>query len=113
MGSKKGRRQTPVAVWLQNRAMTKSQLIDVVAEVNSLSRASAERIVNAMFEEMSNTLIRGERIEFRGFGSFQVRHYQPYEGRNPRTGETVSVPMRRRVRYRMSERMFERLNDRL
>jgi integration host factor subunit beta len=93
--------------------MTKSQLIVVVAELNAISRASAERIVNAMFEEMSQTLIRGERIEFRGFGSFHVRKYKPYVGRNPRTGESVSVPIRRRVRFRMSERMFDRLNRQL
>ena len=90
--------------------MTKSKLIEAVAEANNIPRTVAGRIVSAMFDEMSEALLRGERIEFRGFGSFHVRSYESYVARNPRTGEQASVPSRRRIRFRSSEILTSRLN---
>lgn len=71
--------------------MTKSELIDALAARGELSRARAEEVVNGIFDVMRDALLRGEGIEVRGFGSFSVRTYAAYEGRNPRTGAPVSV----------------------
>ena len=69
--------------------MTKSELIDSVAGKLNLPNGKAELIVNTVFDSMEDSLSRGERIEIRGFGSFEVRNYKSYEGRNPRTGAPV------------------------
>lgn len=75
--------------------MTKSELIEAVAERTKITKSRAELVVNCVFEAMTGALERDEGIEIRGYGSFTVRHYQPYMGRNPRTGKDVSVPPKR------------------
>jgi integration host factor subunit beta len=75
--------------------MTKSELIDALATRSSLTKARAELVVNCVFDTMTEALQRGEGIEIRGFGSFSVRHYEAYSGRNPRTGEPKPVPAKR------------------
>lgn len=75
--------------------MTKSELIDALATKSSLTKARAELVVNCVFDTMTEALQRGEGIEIRGFGSFSVRHYEAYSGRNPRTGEPKPVPSKR------------------
>jgi integration host factor subunit beta len=76
-------------------AMTKSELIDRMAAQGDLTKARAELVVNCVFDAMTESLQRGEGIEIRGFGSFTVRPYKPYSGRNPRTGQPVPVPAKR------------------
>src|SRR5205807_6807349 len=76
--------------------MTKRELIDEVIKVYTrFSRRDAEVMVNAVFDSMTEALSRDERIEVRGFGSFVVKHRQAREGRNPKTGELVSVAAKR------------------
>jgi integration host factor subunit beta len=76
--------------------MTKRDLIDeVVKRYAQFSRRDAEVMVNAVFESMTEALMRDERIEIRGFGSFVVKHRQAREGRNPKTGDLVSVAAKR------------------
>jgi integration host factor subunit beta len=75
--------------------MTKSELIDAIAAKTKLTRVRAEQIVNCIFDSMMESLVQGEGIEIRGFGSFTVRHYDAYSGRNPRTGEAKPVPSKR------------------
>jgi len=91
--------------------MTKSQLIEAIVLKKQLPKNLATKVVESIFEEMSATLCSGDRIEFRGFGSFYIKEYQPYKARNPRTGEQVKVPPRKRIRFRMSDLIFKRLND--
>ncbi|HEX4457103.1 MAG TPA: HU family DNA-binding protein, partial [Polyangia bacterium] len=67
--------------------ITKSELIDQVADKLRLPKARAEQIVDTIFDSMVNALKQGDGIEIRGFGSFTVREYKGYEGRNPRTGD--------------------------
>jgi integration host factor subunit beta len=76
-------------------AVTKSELIDKIAENLKLPAGKAEAIVNCVFDSMVKALEVGEGIEIRGFGSFTVREYKSYEGRNPRTGAPVHVPPKR------------------
>lgn len=71
--------------------MTKSNLIEALAKKNNLTEKQATDIVNLMFDGFTNELKNGGRIEIRGFGSFCVREYGTYKGRNPRTGNTVQV----------------------
>ncbi len=72
--------------------MNKSDLIEQLAERSPrLTRKKAEVIVDLLFQSLWEALVRGDRIEIRGFGSFQNKHYEAYVGRNPRTGETIQV----------------------
>ena len=67
--------------------MTKSDLIDVLCETQKLPKGRAELLVHVIFDALEAALKRGERIEIRGFGSFELRNYRGYDGRNPRTGQ--------------------------
>ena len=72
--------------------MIKSELITQLAEANPhLFQRDIERVVNAVFDEITEALSRGDRVELRGFGAFSVRHRPARDGRNPRTGEAVAV----------------------
>ena len=76
--------------------MTKRDLIDEVVKLfPRFSRRDAEAIVNELFDSLTQALVRGERIEIRGFGSFVVKHRRAREGRNPKTGDGVSVAAKR------------------
>ncbi len=90
--------------------MTKSELIDALAERSNLTKARAELVVNCVFEAMTEALERGEGIEIRGFGSFTVRPYKPYSGRNPRTGEPVPVPAKRLPFFKVGKELKELVN---
>ena len=90
--------------------VTKSDLIEQLSESLKLPKGKAELVVNVMFDSMVAALQRGERIEIRGFGSFEVRNYKPYEGRNPRTGEPVHVKAKRLPFFKVGKELRERVN---
>ena len=90
--------------------VTKSELIEQLSESLKLPKGKAELVVNVMFDAMVGALERGERIEIRGFGSFEVRSYKPYEGRNPRTGEPVHVKAKRLPFFKVGKELRERVN---
>lgn len=90
--------------------MTKSDLIETLARQNKMSIASAEELVNCVFETMADTLVSGEGIEIRGFGSFTLRDYKPYTGHNPRTGETVQVAAKRLPFFKVGKELKELVN---
>jgi integration host factor subunit beta len=90
--------------------VTKSELIEVVAEEAKLTKGRAELVINTIFEAMVEALSRGEGIEIRGFGSFTVRQYKAYEGRNPRTGEPVHVSPKRLPFFRVGKELRERVD---
>ena len=91
--------------------MTKSELIDALAARSELTKARAELVVNCVFDAMTEALQRGEGIEIRGFGSFTVRPYKPYSGRNPRTGEPVEVPAKRLPFFKVGKELKELVNN--
>ena len=93
-----------------NGTMTKSDLIDVLCETQKIPKGRAELLVQVVFESMEVALKRGERIEIRGFGSFELRSYRPYEGRNPRTGVRVSVQPKRLPFFKVGKELKERVN---
>ena len=91
--------------------VTKSELIERISQKLKLPNGKAEQIVNTMFESMVYALQRGEGIEIRGFGSFTVRDYKAYEGRNPRTGEPVHVAPKRLPFFKVGKDLRERINN--
>lgn len=91
--------------------MTKADLIVAIADQLKLPAGRAELIVDRIFDGMVNALKQGEGIEIRGFGSFTIREYKAYEGRNPRTGETVQVKPKRMAFFRVGKELRERVNE--
>ena len=90
--------------------MTKSQLIQNVADRLKLPAAQAEMMVSTIFDSMTDALVAGERIEIRGFGAFEVRHYKGYEGRNPRTGKPVQVAPKKLPFFKVGKELKERVD---
>ena len=91
--------------------MTKSELIMRLARQNPhLVHREAERIVNAIFETITEGLARGDRIDLRGFGSFIVKERGPRVGRNPRTGEAVQVPAKLYPYFKSGKGLRKRIN---
>ncbi|MFO0695600.1 MAG: HU family DNA-binding protein [Polyangiales bacterium] len=91
--------------------MTKSELIELVAARTKITKSRAEAVVNTVFDAMVSALERGEGIEIRGFGSFTVREYKAYSGRNPRTGKPVAVPEKRLPFFKVGKELKEFVND--
>ena len=93
------------------REMTRSELIILVVErLSYLTQKDAEIIVDTIFDSMIESLAQGDRIEIRGFGSFAVKHRDPREGRNPKTGETVYIPAKRIPHFKLGKRLYDRIN---
>jgi integration host factor subunit beta len=91
--------------------MTRSELIAGLAEDNPhLTVADVERIVAALFDEMTEALARGARVELRGFGAFTVKRRNARAGRNPRTGETVDVAQKSVPFFKAGKELRERIN---
>ena len=92
--------------------MTKAHLIEKVAEkAKALSRREAETVVNCIFDSIRGALKRGEKTEIRGFGSFRLRIRRTKDGRNPKTGETVSVPEKQMPFFKAGKEIKELLNE--
>ena len=90
---------------------TKSDLIELLSMNARLARPTAEQVIDIVFDHMIAAMKRGERIEIRGFGSFEVRDYKSYQGRNPRTGEAVHVPPKKLPFFKVGKELRERVND--
>jgi integration host factor subunit beta len=90
--------------------MTKSELIEHVAELNKVSKGRAEAMVNAIFACLEQALCRDERVEIRGLGSFETRHYGSYKGRNPRTGDSVAVQPKRLPFFKAGKELKDLIN---
>src|SRR6185369_1154532 len=90
--------------------MTKSDLIERLCQDQKLPKGKAELLVNTIFECLEDSLRRGERIEIRGFGSFEIRAYKSYQGRNPKTGVPVSVKEKRLPFFKVGKELKERVN---
>ncbi|MBL8666507.1 MAG: integration host factor subunit beta [Rhodospirillales bacterium] len=91
--------------------MTRSELIARLAAANPhLYQRDVERIVTTIFEEISAALARGDRVELRGFGAFSVKQRGSRVGRNPRTGESVSVTAKHIPYFKTGKQLRERLN---
>lgn len=90
--------------------MTKAELVEDVARAAELTKKDAERLVEIVFESIIETLNHGEKIELRGFGSFRVRERGARRGRNPKTGDPVSIPAKRVPYFKPGKELKELIN---
>jgi integration host factor subunit beta len=93
--------------------MVKSELIKVVSEQADITHEVAELTVNIIFDSMAESLAQQKGIEIRGFGSLQLRQYDGRKGRNPKTGNTISVGPKKRPFFKVGKELRARVNREL
>jgi len=92
--------------------MTKSVLIEKVAErIEGLTRNQTEIVVDTVFDSIRKALVSGEKIEIRGFGNFRLKTRNPRKARNPKTGESVDVPGKKVLYFKVGKALKEALNS--
>jgi integration host factor subunit beta len=90
--------------------MNKSDLIEALRKETGLSNTKAEAVVDMFFDEMSNALASGDRVEIRGFCSIYVKDYIGYTGRNPKTGKTIQVTPKKLPFFKCGNELKERVD---
>jgi integration host factor subunit beta len=90
--------------------MNKSDLVEALSKGEDLTRTKAEEIVNLVFDEMTNALVAGDRVEIRGLGSFKVKSYDGYKGRNPKTGKQIKVKSKKLPFFKCGKELKERVD---
>ncbi|MBO4300702.1 MAG: integration host factor subunit beta [Desulfovibrio sp.] len=91
--------------------MNKSELVNTLAVSADISEGEASIFVDTFFNEMRKALIEGKRVEIRGFGSFKIKEYASYTGRNPKTGESVQVSPKKLPFFRAGRDLKAFIND--
>lgn len=92
--------------------MTKSELIEAVAaKVSNFSRKDIEVIVDTLFDSMSTSLSKGDKVEIRGFGSFKIKEREGRQGRNPKSGENIFIESKRVPFFKAGKEIRERINS--
>jgi nucleoid DNA-binding protein len=89
--------------------MTKQQLIEKVAAKTQLSKSQVEMTLDSVLEQIVEALQTNERVDLRGFGSFAVKDRKERQGRNPRTGETITIAAKRDAAFKPSKELTEKL----
>jgi integration host factor subunit beta len=89
--------------------MTKSELAEQLSQIMKLPKGRSELVLDTLFDCMEKALCRDERIEIRGFGSFEIRHYRARPGRNPRTGAAVEVKAKRLPYFKVGKELRARV----
>lgn len=90
--------------------MNKSDLIEALSRDTGLPFSKAEEVVNTVFDEMAKALIQENRVEIRGFCSINVKHYEGYTGRNPRTGKLIEVEPKKLPFFKCGKELKERVD---
>lgn len=90
--------------------MNKSQLIERIAKEEGITIKNSASVVNVVFDAMAESLAKGDRVEIRGFGSFKVKSYSSYQGRNPKTGEIIQVREKKLPYFKVGKEMKERVD---
>lgn len=90
--------------------MNKSELIEALAEKINMPIREAGSITNTLIDTMTEALVNGESIEIRGFGSFVVKEYDSYTGRNPKTGQKIKVSPKKLPFFKVGKELRERVN---
>lgn len=91
--------------------MNKSELIKTLADDGQLPLEDATSVVNIFFDSLRKSLLAGERVEIRGFGSFKIKEYEGYSGRNPKTGQSVTVIPKRLPFFRAGKDLKDYINS--
>jgi integration host factor subunit beta len=82
-----------------------------LAAKSAINNMQAEEIVNLIYTKIRDTLVSDGRVEIRGFGSFSVKSYKSYKGRNPKTGESISVPDKKMPVFKVGKELKERIDS--
>ncbi|MDP2168375.1 MAG: HU family DNA-binding protein [Thermodesulfovibrionales bacterium] len=91
--------------------MTRSVLVEKVSEkVEGLTLKQTEIVIDTVFESIKGALQKGEKVEIRGFGNFRLKDRKPRKARNPKTGESVDVPEKKAIRFKVGKALKEALN---
>ena len=90
--------------------MNKSDLIEALSKETGLPVRKAEEVVNTVFNSMADSLAQGDRVEIRGFGSFKIKNYDGYTGRNPKTGELIEVKPKKLPFFKCGKDLKERVD---
>lgn len=90
--------------------MNKSDLITILSKETGLTTTKVEEVVNAVFNDMANSLIDGDRVEIRGFCSMYVKKYKGYNGRNPKTGKIIKVKPKKLPFFKCGKDLKERVD---
>ena len=90
--------------------MNKRELIDALKKETGITKNEAMAVVNLFFDEMSNAMANGDRVEIRGLCSFYVRRYNAYTGRNPKTGEQVKIKTKKLPFFKCGKKLKERVD---
>jgi integration host factor subunit beta len=93
-----------------SNSMLKSDLINILVVKRGVTQKQAEFTIETIFESMKDALCKGENIEIRGLGAFHVKHYEGYQGRNPKTGEVIPVRPKRGILFRTGKELRDRVN---
>ena len=93
------------------QTMNKSELIKTLAEENGISTDESTVIVNTFFDSIRQALLAEQRVEIRGLGSFKIKEYQGYSGRNPKTGAVVEVAPKKLPFFRAGKELKECINS--
>lgn len=91
--------------------MTKSDLIAQLSRKMDIPTREATSIINVLLEAMTDALVKGDNIEIRGFGSFSVKDYRPYVGRNPKSGEKIEVKPKKSPIFKVGQELREKVKD--
>ena len=90
--------------------MTKAELLNALREENNLTKNEATEVVKIFFDEMSDALVKGDRVEIRGLCTFYVKKYKAYTGRNPRTGKKVKIKTKKLPFFKAGRELKERVD---
>lgn len=90
--------------------MNKSELIEAISQEVNIPIREASNITNTILDSMIDALANGDNIEVRGFGSFMIKEYTSYQGRNPKTGEKIKVPPKKLPFFKVGKELKERVN---
>jgi integration host factor subunit beta len=90
--------------------MNKYDLIDTLRKETALTKAQDEQVVELFFDEMTNALVKGDKVEIRGLCSFHVKDYKGYAGRNPKTGERVQIKPKKLPFFKCGKELKERVD---
>lgn len=91
--------------------MNRSEIIKTLSDEDGISQEEATIIVNIFFDSIKKALLNGDRVEIRGFGSFKIKDYGKYCGRNPKTGQTIEVESKRLPFFRVGKELKDFINS--
>ncbi len=91
--------------------MNRSELVQALKAEAAVSRSEAEKLVDIFFDTITESLAEDDRVEIRGFGSFTVKEYRAYTGRNPKTGERIDVPPKKLPFFKVGKQLKDKVDN--